>query len=128
MGSKTIFHQLESDKTLDEVKMATQKALMMMGGTVQPRGDGFQLLQATSGINYAFAAEFDSFVSIRESKPGKFEILVNANWKPNVLFWACLIIGFFIFGILWIVPILYLFIDPTSAYQQALFTINNFLN
>jgi hypothetical protein len=128
MGSKTIFHQLESNKTLDEVKVATQKALMMMGGTVQPRGDGFQLLQANNGINYAFAAEFDTFVSIRESKPGKFEILVNANWKPNVLFWICLVVGFFIFGILWIVPILYLFIDPTSAYQQALFTINNFLN
>jgi hypothetical protein len=128
MGSKTIFHQLESDKTLDEVKMATQKSLMMMGGTVQPRGDGFQLLQANTGINFAFTADFDTFVSIRESKPGKFEILVNANWKPNVLFWICLIVGFFIFGILWIVPILYFFIDPTSAYQQALFTINNFLN
>ena len=127
MGNKTVFYQLDSNKSLEEIKVASQKALMLMGGTIQDRGDGFQITQAKNGINFSFTADFDTFVNIRESKPGKYEFLINANWKPNALFWACLVIGFFIFGILWIVPLLYLFIDPTSAYQQALFTINNFL-
>lgn len=127
MGSKTIFHQFETTKSLDEVKAASQKAFTMMGGTIVNRGDGFQVNQAKNGINFSFAADFETFVSIRESKPGTFEFLVNASWKPNTLFWVCLVVGFFIFGILWIVPLLYLFIDPTSAYQQALFNINNFL-
>lgn len=127
MGSKTIFHQLETTRSLDEVKGALQKTLTLMGGTVLNRGDGFQVTQAKNGINFAFSADFDTFVSVRESKPGTYEILVNANWKPNSVFWVCLIVGFFIFGILWIVPLLYLFIDPTPAYQQALFSVNNFL-
>lgn len=128
MGNKTIFYQVDADnKSLEEVKAATQKALSMLGGVIQDRGDGFQINQAKNNINFSFSADFETFVSIRESKPGKFEIFVNSNWKPNAIFWVCLVVGFFIFGILWIVPILYLFIDPTSAYQQALFTINNFL-
>lgn len=127
MGNKTVFYQVDSDKSLEEVKVATQKALSMMGGMILDRGDGFQINQANKNINFSFTADFETFVSIRESKPGKYDILVSASWKPNALFWICLIVGFFIFGILWIVPLLYLFIDPTSAYQQALFTVNNFL-
>jgi len=127
MGSKTIFHQIETTKPLDEVKAAAEKVLTMMGGTVIDRGDGFQVNQAKNGINFSFTADFETFVSIRENKPGKYEFLVNASWKPNALFWVCFVVGFFIFGILWIVPFLYLFIDPTPAYQQALFSINNFL-
>jgi hypothetical protein len=127
MGSKTIFLNLDTDKSMDEVKTATQKALMMMGGTIQNRGDGFQHLQAKNGINFSFAADFDTFVSIREIKPGKYELLLNANWKPNVLFWVCLIAGFFL-GLPWIINILYLFIDPTSAYQNSLYHVNNLLS
>ena len=127
MGAKTFFHHVETDRTIEEVKEATQKTLMFLGGTIQQHGDNYQLLQAKNGITGAFAADFDSMVNVRESKKGQYEILVNVSWKPNTLFWICLVVGLFVFGILWVVPAMYLFIDPSSAYQQALFNINNFL-
>ncbi len=127
MGSKTVFFTLESDKTLDEVKSALQKSLSFLGGTLIPAGDGFQLKQGVNGVNFAFAANFDALISIRQPAPNKYEFYGNINWSPNNLFWACLIIGFFVMGILWIIPILYLFIDPTNAYQSAFFQTQNLL-
>lgn len=100
---------------------------MFLGGTMMENAAGVQVTQGTSGVSFAFAANFDAMINIRQSAQNKYEFLGTVNWSPNGLFWACLIIGFFVFGILWIVPILYLFIDPTQAYQQAFFRIQSML-
>jgi hypothetical protein len=129
MGSKTLFYQIETQKSREEVVAATKNALVMLGGTPQNRGDNnIFVLQANNGVNFAFTADFETMVSVQENKPGRFDLLVNVNWKPNAVFWVCLIVGFFIFGILWIIPFLYLFIDPSSAYQQLFFTVQNLLS
>jgi hypothetical protein len=127
MASKTVFYQFESTKNLVEVKQAVRKASSFLGGSIIERGDGFEIQQGVNGVNYAFAANFNAYININQTNPGKYQIQATINWNPNTLFWVCLVIGFFIFGILWIVPLLYLFIDPTSAYQQALFRVPSFL-
>ena len=128
MGSKTVFYTLETDKPLSQVKEATKNSLMFLGGTLFEQGDGFQIKQGANGVNFAFAANLDAFVSVRQSAANKFDFFGTVNWSPNTLFWACLIIGVFVFGILWIIPLLYLFIDPSTAYQQALFRIQGMLS
>jgi hypothetical protein len=127
MGSKTVFHLIETKKTLSDVKQATKQACSFLGGTIYERGDGFEINQGVNGVNFAFSANLKAYININQTDPEKYQIIGTINWNPNGVFWACLIIGFFVFGILWIIPLLYLFIDPTSAYQQALFRIPNFL-
>lgn len=128
MGSKTVYFILDTDKSLEQVRDATQKSLSFLGGAVFQQGDNFQVKQGVNGVNFAFAANFDAVINLRQSGSNKYELLGTINWTPNTLFWACLIIGFFIFGILWIVPILYLFVDPTQAYQQAFLRIQGMLS
>lgn len=121
MGSKMVMTQITTKKSLAEVKEAVSRSLLVLGGTVQPYGDGFKITQGTNGVNFAFSATFDSMINIRQVREDVYEVVGNINWNPNTAFWACLVIGFFVFGILWIVPLLYLFIDPSSAYTQALY-------
>ncbi len=127
MGSKTVFYTLDTDKPAEQVREALKKSFLLLGGTLLEQGDGIQIKQGTSGVSFAFAANFNAFISMRQTSPNKYEFFGTINWSPNGLFWACLIIGFFIFGILWIVPLLYLFIDPSTAYQQALFRTQSML-
>ena len=125
MGTKTVFYTIESENSLVEMKAKLKQSLLFLGGTLVDYDTGFQLKQGTNGVNYAFAANFEAMISIRQPALNKYEIWCAINWSPNTLFWICLVVGVFVFGILWIVPILYLFIDPTSAYQNALFRVQS---
>jgi hypothetical protein len=127
MSTKMAFYQFESNKNLSEVKEAVRKSLSFLGGITLDQGDTLVVNQGVNGVNFAFTATFQALVGIRQTTPNKYEIMANIKWSPNALFWICLVIGFFIFGILWIIPILYLFIDPTNAYSQALYRVPNFL-
>ena len=127
MGSKTVFHTLETDKSLPQVREALMRSLMFLGGTLTGQGDGFQVMQGVNGTSLAFTAKMEAFVNVRQSAPNKYEFFGTLNWSPNGLVWACLIIGFFVFGILWIVPLLYQFVNPVQAYQQALFRVQGML-
>ena len=128
MASRTVFHIIETTKSLQEVSDACKKSLMLLGGQLIPQGNTIIVKQGINGVNFAFAANFEAYINIRQSDSSKYEFTGTINWSPNSTFWACLIIGFFVLGILWIIPLLYLFIDPTQAYQQAFFRIQSFLN
>jgi hypothetical protein len=128
MGSKTVFFSLETNKSIEQIWQAIKESHVLLGGTVYQQGNGLQIKQGTAGVSFAFAANFDAFVNLRQSGENKYEIITTINWSPNGLLWACLVIGFFVFGILWIVPLLYLFIDPSQVYQQALFRAQSMLN
>jgi hypothetical protein len=127
MGSKTVYYILDTDKPIEQVRDALKKSLMFLGGTTFEVGDGFQVKQGMNNVNFAFTANFDAQVNVRQSTANRYEIFSTINWSPNGLFWACLIIGFFVFGILWVIPLLYLFIDPSQAYQQAFFQAQSML-
>lgn len=127
MGNKTIFYTLETDKSLSEVKEATKRSLMFLGGTLYEQGDTFQIKQGANGVNFAFTANIEAVINLRQSTPGKYEFFGTLNWSPNAMFWICLIAGFVIV-IPWLIPLLYLFIEPSNAYQQALFRVQGMLS
>jgi len=128
MGSTTVMHSINTEASLQDIRDATKKSLLFLGGTLSEYGEGFQLKGGNNGVNFAFTADIDALVNIKENSPSKFDIIATINWKPNGAFWACLIIGFFVFGILWIIPFLYIFVDPSQAYQQMLFRIQSLVN
>lgn len=120
MGSKLLFHQFQTEKPEEEIKKAMLMAFRSVGGTLQTTPTGLYILQGNNGVNYSFAADFESIVNLRKVKDDLYEIECVINWKMNTLSWICLIVGFFVFGILWIVPVLYLLINPDMPYQQAM--------
>jgi hypothetical protein len=128
MASKTVFYTIETNKPIEQVRAALKNSLMLLGGMVLEQGDNFQVQQGTNGVNFAFAANFDAMINMRQTAENKYEFIGTVNWSPNTLFWICLIVGIFVFGILWIVPLLYIFIDPSQAYQQVFFRLHTMLN
>jgi hypothetical protein len=128
MGSKTLFFQLESQKSLAEVQEAASRAFMPLGGQIMQMGSGLEIKQGKQGVQFGFAADFDASLMTRESSPQHYELMCTVNWKMNALSWVCLVVGLFAFGILWIIPLLTLFIDPSGAYNTALYSVPALLN
>lgn len=127
MGSKIVLTQINTTRSIEEVRTAVARSLMLLGGTVMNFGENIQVTQGVNGVNFAFAAKFEALINIRQAREGIYEVVANINWGPNSVFWICLIFGFFVFGTLWIVPLLYLFIDPSTAYQQTLYQVQMLL-
>ena len=126
MGSKIVIHQIESKKSMNDVRNAAIKAFTPLGGQISPLEDGLQIVQGKNNIQFGFAADFDAILNIVETKPEKFALNCTVNWKMSGTTIACLVIGFFVFGILWIVPLLYLFIDPKPSISKC-FNFNWFI-
>ena len=127
MGSKMVIHQIESKKTIEEITSAATKALSPLGGQINPLGNGLQIIQGKNNVQFGFAADFDAMLLINQTGPDKYTLNCTINWKMSAATIACLIIGFFVFGILWIVPLIFLFIDPSQQYQTALMSITSYL-
>jgi hypothetical protein len=127
MGSKTVYYTLETDQPLDLVTEAAGRALTMVGGTIVPIAGGYEITQGVNGVNFAFTADFKAYVQVRAIDQRRYEVIANINWSPNAVFWVCLVVGVCVVGLLWIVSLLYFFIDPSSTYQQALYSIPNYL-
>jgi hypothetical protein len=128
MGSKTVMYSINTQKSMEEVKQATLRSLMVLGGTVTDMGDNIQIKEGKNNVNFGFTANFDAWVNIRQVTPERYDFFATINWKPNAVFWVCLGVGAFVLGILWVLCLLYFFIDPSSAYQQALFQVQTLLN
>lgn len=128
MGSKTVFYQFDSPHTLEEVQDAAMRAFLPLGGQVIKMGNGLSIKDAKEGVQFGFTADFDATLNINQTKQDHYELICSINWKMNTLAIACLVIGIFVFGILWIIPALFLFIDPSSLYQQTLVNIPHLLD
>lgn len=126
MGTKVLTTQLNTDQPLAAVQEATITVLRSLGGSIQQNEIGFELTQASNGITFAFTANFKTLVNIRPLRRGGYEVECMVQWNPNGLFWFCLVVGIFVFGILWVVPLLYIFVDPTNAYQQTLYRLQGY--
>lgn len=127
MGSKTLFFQFNAPNTLDQVQEAANKAFIPLGGQITKLGNGLRIVQGKEGVQFAFTADFDATLTINQTKDDQFDMICAVNWKMNSLSIACLIIGIFVFGILWVIPALSLFIDPSSRYNQAMYSVPSFL-
>ncbi|HOU24642.1 MAG TPA: hypothetical protein PKW05_11665 [Anaerolineae bacterium] len=127
MGSRNLYLQIDTDKTPEQIKEAMKTAFRTLGGAMHDRPTGLEIRQGTNGVSFGFAADLTASVDLRQVKENRYEIECQLNWKLNGLSIACLVIGIFVFGILWIVPLLYLFFNPESAYQQALHRVQTYL-
>jgi hypothetical protein len=127
MGSTTLYMQMNTEKSPEEINAAIRQAFSSVGGTIQTTPTGIEVKQGANGISFAFAADFNAQVDLRHVKEDKYEIQCSIQWKLNALSIICLVVGIFVLGILWIVPILYLFIKPDNAYQQALHRVQTYL-
>ena len=127
MASRTLYTQIETEKSLVEVKEAVKTAFRSVGGSIQESSTGMLIKQGVNGVSFAFTADVAAQINVRQVKENRFEVECLINWSMNALSWICLVVGIFIFGILWIVPLLYLFVKPDEAYQQALNRIYTYL-
>lgn len=127
MGTKTVMYSINTQRSLPEVKQALIRALMPLGGVVTDMGEYVQIKEGKNNVNFGFTANFDAMVNIRQSAPDRYDFFGTINWNPSTIFWVCLVLGFILFGIAWIVNLLYFFIDPTAVYQQALYQTQSFL-
>jgi hypothetical protein len=123
MGSKTVFYQFDSPHTKEEVQDAAMRAFLPLGGQIIKMNNGLSIKDGKEGVQFGFTADFEANLMINQPKQDHYELVCTINWKMNTLTIACLIIGIFVFGILWIIPVLFLFIDPSSLYQQTLVNI-----
>lgn len=128
MGSKLLINQARTNKGKDAVVQAVAKSLSIVGGTQVQHPTGIQIIDGKEGVSFAFTANFTTDVTITPVSDDVYNIACNVNWKMNSLTIACLIIGVFVFGVLWIVPALHLFIDPSNVYNIALMSVQGNLN
>lgn len=128
MAEQILYGHLSTKKSEGKIKEAINSTFSSLGGTLTETSRGFHISQGTNGISFAFSANLQADVSLREIKAGKHEIEARLKWGMSALSWICLVIGVFVFGILWIVPFLYLFFKPTQAYQQAIDRVQIFLD
>jgi hypothetical protein len=127
MGSKSVFFQFSTPHSLEEIIDAAQRSFLSLGGQVTKVGNGLSIKDGKEGVQFGFTADFDATLMISQPKPEQYDLVCTINWKMNTLTIACLVVGFIVFGILWIIPLLHLFIDPRSQYEQALRTIPSLL-
>ena len=127
MGSRTLYAQVVTEQPPARIQEAIQTAFRSVGGTMQTTPGGVEIRQGVVGVSFAFTADLTAHVNLRQVKENVHEIECALNWKPNALSIICLVIGFFVLGILWVVPALYLFFKPEDAYQQALNRVQTYL-
>ena len=81
---------------------------------------GFIIVSGIQGVNFGSTANIRATISIKALKAGHYRIECIIDWSPSAVVWICLIVGIFVFGILWLVALLYLFVNPDAPYQLAL--------
>lgn len=126
MGSKMLYHVLYSDKPLEEIVSTIAKNSTILGGQITRLSENsIKILNGKENVQFGFAADFDSVITVNPVENQRYDVMCNISWKMNTLSWICFIVGFFVFGILWVIPLLYLFIDPTKTYNNIFFITAN---
>ena len=127
MGSRILYTQVKTHKPVGEIKNALRRAFSSLGGKIDHSPTGIVISQGKEGVKFAVGADFSASIDVREIRETQYEIECAITWKMNFLNLMCLAVGVFFFGILWIVPLLYLFINPEPQYQQSLNRIQAFI-
>jgi hypothetical protein len=127
MGKKVLFSQVETTKSIPEIISAAKAAFRSVGGTVDDTLNGFIITQGKDGVSFDFTADLRCTLGVKEIKPERYEIECQITWGMNALSWICLVVGLFFHLIPWIIPILYLMVNPENSYQQAMNRIPAYL-
>ena len=127
MGSKSLYTQITTNQDQSGIWQAISTALSAVGGRQEPVPGGLKIKEGKLGVNFGFTLEMEAVVGLRDLGSHRYEIECHLKWKPASIVWICLIVGFFIFGILWIVGLLYLLAKPGEPYEQALHRVQGLL-
>ncbi len=120
MGSKILYTQVRTSASLEQVVDSLAQCLLPLGGAISKSNNVVQLEGGKEGVQFGFTADFSSHAVVQLSGTDTFNITMNIQWKMNTLTIICLIVGVFSAGILWIVPLLFFFVDPASVYNYYL--------
>jgi hypothetical protein len=127
MGNKSLYTQITTNQDQSEIWQAISTALTAVGGRQEPVPGGLKIKEGKLGVNFGFTLETEAVIGLRDLGSNRYEIECHLKWKPASIVWICLIVGFFIFGILWIVGLLYLLAKPSEPYEQALHRVQGLL-
>lgn len=121
MPSKTVFTQLKTDQSLEDVTDAVATAMRRLGGQVSHRGTMIEVIDGNQGVDLATKAKLQAYVSVSKNKKKDktYDIDCQIRYSPNSVFWICFWLGWCLV-ITWIGNLLYLFVNPVPAYQQVL--------
>lgn len=125
MGTKVLFTQVHTSASLEQVVNTLAQVVTPLGGTVTKLNNTLLINGGKEGVQFGFAADFDSQTIVQQTAANSYNVTTNIHWKMNTLTIICLIVGIFVFGILWVIPLLYLFIDPTTAYNNSLILLQS---
>lgn len=125
MGSKSLSYTVTSNKKLDEIVLDVKSSFRPLGGVMRDFGtNGIEISGGKEGITFGFLYDIDSMIKIVDLGNNKFDIQCNINWKPNMIFWVCLIAGLFVL-VTWIANIAYAVMDPSKKYMETLYKLQS---
>lgn len=128
MATKNMVIQIKTDKSLEEVKIAARETFRTLGGIIRETAYGFDIEGGNAGINFSFVANIRAAVSVTLLNPGSYQVAAVIVWNPNIWVWICLLVGWFVLGLAWIISALYLFVDPAPVYYRTLSQVEHNLN
>ena len=127
MSSKSLYAQITTNQDQSGIWQAISTALTAVGGRQEPVPGGLKIKEGKLGVNFGFTLETEAVIGLRDLGSNRYEIECHLKWKPASIVWICLVVGFFVFGILWIVGLLYLLAKPGEPYEQALHRVQGLL-
>lgn len=118
---------IKTDKSIDEVVDATVRTLRRSGGSVTSTGTSIQVTEASGLGSFSFMCHIDGQGRVVEREPGLLRLEFELTKRPNGIFWVCLFLGWCAAGLLWLVNVLYLFVDSTvqREFQVLLDRVQN---
>jgi hypothetical protein len=118
---------IKTDKSISEVVEATVRTLRRSGGSVTGTGNTIGVTDASGLGSFSFMCHIDGQGRVVEREPGLYRIEFDLTKRPNGIFWICLFLGWCAFGLLWLVNVLYLFVDSTvqREFQVLLDRVSN---
>ncbi|NER08681.1 MAG: SHOCT domain-containing protein [Okeania sp. SIO3C4] len=121
MPNRVLYKDVRSNENLDTVVEYSIQEFRILGGSIRrPAENVIFITSGKQGVRFGFTINVQAKITIDQFQNGIFNIKCLLDWNPSPLVWTCLTVGFFIFGILWIVAALFLFVNVVNVYQQIL--------
>ena len=118
---------ITTEKTPEEIREAVRRAFYSVSGQIIDTKDAIIIEQGTLGVSCAFSINMMAFIHLWRIKENTYRLECYLQWKWNALSWICFVVGWFVLGILWVVPLCTLFFNPLPTYQRALYEVQHYL-
>ena len=117
--STTLNRFVKTSLSEEEVlKRLEQSFMSTVGGNIIRNEKSLVIKNGVNGVSPRIGADIDAVVNVVEQDDG-YLLQCLVKKRQNATFTWCIILGLFVF-FPWIVNIIYIFIDPSHAYNNAL--------